>query len=275
MKILFEIINKTDMKKSLLLFTVLAVSLFFSCEEENVPQMIEVSLDYTMLQEGSMTRSGSDTFQKFFDAYMATKVITPCSYSLTFTEQSTKTTTQVSGYWGDGQKIWLTEGLYDVSGVSVPKYTPSDCESPIDTVSLKFEESIVISKDLPTVNLHAIYDSFMFIIESEALKEVRWKCHIAGSYSSTYDKFGQKGNVFYIFSKENPKRHYFKSDTSTYGGNIEVDKNDVEIETNNGSITIIPVTGKTFNKGSYYYYCYNPYTVSYFLSEMSDGDGRN
>ena len=86
--------------KNLFMLGVIA-SLLCSCSKEDdyiANQDVEFNLSYTFAESGSMTRaSGADVYGEFYDKYIKTKLLTPTTYSLTFSNSNGETVMTTSG----------------------------------------------------------------------------------------------------------------------------------------------------------------------------------
>ena len=150
------------MKK--LIYTPLLLALFMTgCSSNDEPtaepQEAEITLSYQFAESGQMSRSaGSEAYSKFYDSEIVSKQLTPRNYSLTFTEKTTGAKYEYSGRWSDGTKMSILEGNYTVEGESAP------VRETVDTLSLKFSEEVVITKDTKDVVLNAQYNSFLLLL---------------------------------------------------------------------------------------------------------------
>ena len=89
------------MKK--ILFTIVVTLVFIGCSKESsseqIPTEVEVSLDFSFTESGSMTRAGSTAYTDFYNKYIKTKQLTPKNFDLTFTNKETGATATIKGNW--------------------------------------------------------------------------------------------------------------------------------------------------------------------------------
>ena len=156
------------MKK--ILFILMSSLLFISCSKEEVNEIKEVlfNVDYKFVENGDMSRNvnGDDVYTKFYDDYIKTKILTPKNYTLTFKKKDNGSTVTINGLWDKKDGIRLTEGDYIVTGTSYPLDNPSD------TVFIKFDETVSITKDMGTLNLTAKYDSWLLMFDIDNINEI-------------------------------------------------------------------------------------------------------
>lgn len=156
---------------SMLLTIAMSTSITSCTKEEtpDVPQDVTFTLDYTFVESGSMTRTtGSEAYEEFYNEYIKTKVLTPTSYSLTFTNKTTGATATMEGCWDKAEGIRLVEGEYEVKGVAQPIIRNT---TPSDTVYLSFEENVSITKDMNKLVLTAKYDSYLLMLDANNYKD--------------------------------------------------------------------------------------------------------
>ena len=88
------------MKKiaSLLLLALCLVSCS-NQEEPTIQEEVNLDLDFTFVESGSMARStGAEVYNDFYEKYIKTKVLTPTTYSLTFKHKETGARSTINGY---------------------------------------------------------------------------------------------------------------------------------------------------------------------------------
>ena len=131
------------MKKIVLAFAIMLTLLSCSNEDEIIVDQpeteVEVSLDYSFVETGYMTRSGSDVYMDFYNKYIKTKLL-------------------------------LLTGEYEVTGTSVP--SSSMC---LDTAYLYFDENIIIDNETQEINLTAKYDSYLLMFDKSDKRMVDYK----------------------------------------------------------------------------------------------------
>lgn len=222
----------------------IAIAVLCSCEKQEVrePETVSVSLDYTFVESGSMSRSGSTLYTDFYNKYIKTKILTPQNYSLTITDtKENATVATVNGIWGKNDMINLKEGDYKITGTSTPRGKAQD------TISIKFSETIKVTKATTKINLTASYDCYMLFFNKSNFKELRVY------HSSPYFTLSSKDNIYYTFLDFNT----WSSSTPYIEG----------IRNNNKTITIYP-RKFTFEKGKYYYF--NDVTESFDVPPMTE-----
>lgn len=229
-----------------------------SCSKEEVdttPKEVEVKLDYTFAESGSMMRSGADVYGAFYDKYIKTKKLTPTTYKLTFTNKKTGTVAQINGLWNRQDGIRLVEGEYEVSGTSHPIEETSSLNIPSDSVYLAFNETVNISKDAKVLTLTAKYDSYLLMFDK-------------ANYSNiTYDVFDIAGATKSLLETESLLTLFIKDlkygITSSYGHYIYLTRS-------NGQKSEILLNNIPFEKGKYYYF--NDMTNSFDIPPMESGN---
>ncbi|CAG9922112.1 hypothetical protein [Bacteroides ovatus] len=242
------------MKKFLL--TIAIVSAFSSCSEESsseqTPTEVEVSLDFSFTESGSMTRTGSTAYTDFYNKYIKTKQLTPKNFDLTFTNKETGATATIRGNWNKKHSFKLLTGEYEVTGISHP-YTLYSGQC-IDSLYLKFNENITITNNTESVNLTVIYDSFMTIFDKNDKSKIEF-VRSSGYPSSNPTEIALKNvdNVFYAFFNEEVL------------GNV----NSIYI-TRNKTNSIIKLDDIPFEKGKYYYF--NDIDNSFNIPPMEEGN---
>ncbi len=251
--------------KKLLFMTVLAslclISLSSCSSEDEIEQpkeMVTCNLSFHFVESGSMSRTASDVYSTFYENYIKNKVLTPRTYNLTFTNKETNATATMIGCWDEPHGIRLLEGEYNVTGTSYPKVISStDGEVTCDTVYLKFEETINITKDTKNISLNAGYDSYLLMFDKKEISII--------SYNYTY-----KTNSSYT------KTTYLKERGDIYPCFIPKERLDAEIfirkgENKNINYDInVSLTNMPFEKGKYYYF--NDVTNSFDIPPMEAGN---
>ena len=244
------------MKKifGLMLLCVAAV-IFASCEKEYIPQEVEFSIDYTFAKSGSMSRStGNEVYDAFYDKYIKSKVLTPKTYELIFTNKETGSSSTIRGRWDEKDGIRLLEGQYEVVGKSIPLHKRDDFKEFSDSVYIAFNEIVAISKDDTKLLLTAKYDSFLLMFDEENTKSI--SCNCTGYTGSTM--LSKDENNFWIFMQQT-----YRSTEHTKGFNLDVLRND-------GLTSVVPLLNFSFEKGKYYYF--NDMTNSFNIPPMESGN---
>lgn len=215
-----------------------------------------VSLNYTFAESGNLSRAtGAEVYNNFYKNYIKTKVLTPKSYSLKFTHKETGATATINGLWENKDMVRLVEGTYTVTGSSTPKPKSTTYQSaPSDTAFLSFNEEIVVTKDMTSLILTAIYDSYLILFDNTNYSSINFY-HIG---NGTIDKPLFKTNeVFSLFIRDFSYKH------NSYIPQIKATRID------NQSITI-DLNEFPFEKGKYYYF--NDMTNSFDIPPMESGN---
>lgn len=239
------------MKK--ILFTIVVTLVFIGCSKESTIEQlskeVEVSLDFSFTESGSMTRAGSTVYADFYNKYIKTKQLTPKTFNLTFKNKETGATATIRGSWNKKHSFKLLTGDYEVIGTSYPYGIHS--AACIDSLYLKFNEKITIMNDTESVNLTAIYDSFMTIFD----KNDKSKIELVKSPGSSNPNIAFKDidNIFYAFFNEDFLGHTSK---------IYVFRNNTN--------SIIELDDIPFEKGKYYYF--NDIDNSFNIPPMEEGN---
>lgn len=250
------------MKKFLFtMLTVTSVVVFTACssdEEHYVPQDVEITLDYTFIESGAMTRAtGADVYNEFYEKYIKTRQLTPTTYSLTFTNQETGATATINGRWDKKDAIRLTEGIYEVTGVSVPIHKKLKGE-PSDTTYLSFNEIINITKDMSSIKLQAHYDAYLLMFDAENAKEIYYEHYYDSNYANTHIEHNlyNAGTILSMFIRD-----------LEYGDDDRAHR--IYLTRNDGQKTTITLGKFPFEKGKYYYF--NDMTNSFDIPPMESG----
>ena len=228
-----------------------------SCSKEEVdttPKEVEVKLDYTFAESGSMTRAGADMYGAFYDRYIKTKKLTPTTYKLTFTNKQTGTVAQINGLWNSQDGIRLVEGEYEVSGTSHPKEKRTSLGYPSDSVYLAFNETVNISKDATVLTLNAKYDSYLLMFDKANYSSVTYEVFNTGGPKNLLES----ESLLTLFIKD--LKH---GTTSSYDHYIYLTRS-------NGQKSEILLNNIPFEKGKYYYF--NDMTNSFDIPPMDSGN---
>ena len=223
-----------------------------SCSSDNnepapEPQEVEVKLDYSLFESGSMTRSGETVYQQFYNDFIKTKELAPKTYSLSFVANN-KYVQQVSGKWGIDDAVLLREGTYSVSGTSAP----ADGTYFSDYMYLLFNEEVNISKEMTKLTLNAKYDCFLLMFDAVNIKTI-------SATFSTYSggsELSKAGNTYYLFvnsTKNGEGRDLYIKLTRQNGSNVELN-----------------IAAMGLQKGKYYYF--NDMTNSFDIDPMENGN---
>lgn len=239
------------MKKLLSIATaLLTLSACSSSEEPQQPkEMVEFSLNYDFADKGDMARSaGSDAYTTFYNNQIKTKKLTPQHFNLVFTDANGATYT-LKSRWDLNTKFNLLEGEYTVTGTSNPVTNET-----IDTLSIKFDEKITISKENPNISLTAINNCYLLLFGADDITSIRHNKFQNGYYSDFVinRELNKADNLYYSFNRTR-----------------ELDKNLITISYSNGSTNEIDILKIPFEHGKYYYF--NTFTNSFSVPAMEEG----
>lgn len=244
-----------------LMLLVIATS---GCSKEGVeiaPEEVALTVNYSFAEGESMSRASSEVYASFYDSYIKNKNLAPTTYTLTFTNASTGAVSSMSGLWKNKDIIRLIEGEYIVSGVSAP-IEPERKGCPSDTVYLAFNENIYISKDMTSLNLNAIYDSYLLMFDKDNCKDIYYfnDMELAGGDNKVIKKNLKLANTHYVL---------FIKDLA-YGVYDDDDGHYIKITRNDGGQVTVDLDNVSFEKGKYYYF--NDMTSSFNLPVMENGN---
>jgi len=245
------------MKK--ILFTIVITLAFTGCSEESAIEQpskeVEVSLNYSFMESGNMTRTGSTVYTDFYNKYIKTKQLTPTSYSLTFKNKESGTIATINGLWKNKDGVKLIEGEYEVTGVSYPagKTTFNNCIS--DTLYLTFNEDVNIGRNSSLITLTAKYDSYMLLFDNSNADNVIY--NVNENLSNEHFVLPQIDESFYAFI------HSFYWNGNTNPNRISIKRKD-------GKYSHIELDKVPFEKGKYYYL--NDIDNSFNIPPMEEGN---
>lgn len=223
-------------------------------QDEPEPQKAEVNikLDYTFYESGSMSRSGESAYQEFYNNYVKSKKIAPKHYNLTFKTEDGTVAQKVSGPWS-GKSITLKEGKYVVSGNSYHTNYNSDRGGEryvCDSLYLTFDEPVSITKTTNSLTLTANYDCYLLLFNAATIKTIR----------STFSVDPQKaGGVYYLF---------VNADTYNWMGSPS--KLSIIVYKTDGTRVDMTIGGMGFEKGKYYFF--DDMTNSFNIDPMPNGN---
>ena len=163
---------QSKMKKFLLVASAVIALTGCSSDESDfvqVSQEVNVSLSYSLVESGSMTRNSGEVYSDFYEKYIKTKQLAPKTFDLTFKNKETGATAVVRGDWNKNHSFKLLTGVYEVTGTSHPQ--TSNC---IDSLYLCFNESVEITEATANINLTAIYDSYMLMFDKNDKENVKY-----------------------------------------------------------------------------------------------------
>lgn len=237
------------MKK--LLLAASAVIALTSCSSDEsdfvqVPQEVNVSLSYSLVESGSMKKSGSTVYTDFYEKYIKTKVLTPKNFTLTFKNKETGATATIYGNWEKNHLFKLLTGEYEVTGTSHPT-------TGRDSVYLSFNEDVTITGETTGINLTAQYDSYLLMFDKSDKKEAKLIFDSSTGGSGTTYPLTNVDSLYYafIYQLNNLGRNYIRIARDGESSSIELDD--------------IP-----FEKGKYYYF--NDISNSFDVPPMEEGN---
>lgn len=227
------------------LSTFIVTLCLFSCNKENYKEdykeFIKFKINYSLgYESGSMTRSGADIYNQFYNEYIKPRKLTPRIYEISFKNIERGDSVIVRGDWNSDDFITLLEGEYEVKGKSFPVLSQLLGDSRYivqDTLTLLFDEKINISKDVNIIKLNAMYDCFMIFFDNKNFKSIG------------YDKISPEvkayklDNIYYMLFRYTD---VINNVDKNYGG--------LSCVRNNGEITKLWISKFNFEKGKYYYF---------------------
>lgn len=238
---------------------------FTSCSNDEdefyTPQEVDLTLDYTFVESGSMAKAsatratGADVYDDFYNNYIKTKQLTPTTYSLTFKNKETgEVVMTIDGTWSEANSIRLPEGNYIVTGKSRPieKETYYGYEYPSDTVYLTFEEEVKIVKDMSNLTLTANYDAFLLLFDTDNTEKIQM---------NREKLLTSNNDIYWLFVRDKMYRTSSGSSTGYY---------ELDITRKNGDKLNIQLKNIPFEKGKYYYF--NDMTNSFDIPKMESGN---
>lgn len=239
------------MKKFLLVASaVIALTSCSSDESEfaQVPHEVNVSLSYSLVESGCMTRNSGEVYSDFYEKYIKTKQLASKTFNLTFTNKETGTTAIIKGDWNKNHSFRLLTGVYEVTGTSHPQ--TSNC---IDSLYLCFNESVEITETTTNINLTAIYDSYMLMFDKSDKQRVDYRLSSGyGADSPTTISLKIMDNIYFAFINK-----------------LLANKNSIVITRKDFSSTI-DIDKIPFEKGKYYYF--NDISNSFDIPPMEAGN---
>ncbi|MBQ5912716.1 MAG: hypothetical protein IIW93_06430 [Bacteroidaceae bacterium] len=265
------------MKKLFSMVLIMASGLtFFSCssdEEIYKPQDVKLTLDYTLVDSGSMSRGvGEDTYNNFYDKYIKTKKLTPQNYVLTFTNTETnEVILNKKSAWNSKDGIVLPEGTYKVSGYSHPSEMQIesvgnfDFYYPSDTVFMAFDEVVSVTKDMTKLTLKANYDSYLLLFDTANTESIELGDDSGRAFTNNYSKtLAKDDNCHWVFMNGKAYAYAYQISKTYYYSFVVNQADDNNIKLFTGS--------ETYEKGKYYYYQYNGMTNSFDIPKMESGN---
>ena len=194
--------------KKILLLGITVIFALTSCEKNtnNVPQEVDFTVSFGFVESGSMTKSGeskstTDAYTNFYNAYVKTKILTPDTYSLTFSNESSETAYTINGNWDNKDMVKLPEGTYTVTG------SASDQSELGKLVALSFNEEVVVSKSTADIQLTASYDCYLLMFDKTRITSATYK--YTEGFITEVSLYSQDEGIFYIFLSTTPQSSYY------------------------------------------------------------------
>lgn len=245
------------MKQTLILSCILAIFTAIGCTQQALPPTeVTVALDYSFMESGSMTKAGDAVYSDFYEKYVKSKVLTPKTFNLTFTNVETKAVATIKGDWTKNHSLKLLTGDYEVTGTSYPAYKDKrdgDFKG-IDSLFICFNETVKITSEMTKLNLTAQYDSYLLMFDKSDKSLINYRYHPTGS-NSYYDiALKDIDDIYYAFY--NKLNGYDK-------------ENQIIINRTVGTTTINMIN-VPFEKGHYYYF--NDLSNSFDIPPMTSGN---
>lgn len=185
------------MKKFLLVASAVIALTSCSSEESEItqaPHEVNVSLSYSLVESGSMTRNSGEVYSDFYEKYIKTKQLAPKTFELTFTNKETGATAVIRGDWNKKHSFKLLTGIYEVTGISHPQ--ANNC---IDSLYLCFNENVTITNETTGINLTANYDSYLLMFDKSDKKDIKLIFSSSTGGSGTTYSLNNIDNLYYAF----------------------------------------------------------------------------
>lgn len=238
--------------KKITVFMGILSSLFFnacsSSEEEPVvveeQSSVTFYLDLAFVEGGSMSRSNSDVYTKFYNEKIKTKELIPDDYEISFTNTVTGTRYDFTGKWSNKDKITLLEGTYKVNGAS---RTSEMCS---DKASITFTQDVEVNTGMASLTVTAGYECCLLMFNKSNITKLEFK------YSSNTIPLFTYEDYYYCFGVN---LNSSSSNSVYFNG-----------ERDNGSTFTFKVGENTFETGKYYFF--NDVTSSFDVPTMEAGN---
>lgn len=239
--------------------TTILLVLVCSCSSEKEGPMkekqdVSLTIGYTLINSGSMTKS---TYSDFYDKYINSRVLTPCSYSISFKNIESGDSLVVNGLWENKDFFTLKEGNYEVKGTSYPMNSSKVGYKEYivqDTVSLCFNEKMKITKDMNNLLLKANYDCCMILFDNANIKDIYLRKDMTPKVNAY-----KLDNVLYLFIRDKKILDEVCTELKT----------PLYIERKDGSVSELWINKFNMEKGKYYYF--ENINGNYELSPMENG----
>ena len=240
---------------------VAATALLYACSKENeeiVPENVTFKLSYSMDKGTSMTRTGEEAYNSFYENFVKTKAVGYPKYDLTFYKGENAVAT-IKGEW-EATLVTLPEGTYTVKGTSESTKHGIWDEDGISndqhsTLSLVFDEDITITKEQTTISLHPEYSCYLIFADAQVIPDI--KIQSKGEYSG-----GRLGNyrTLSFFDAGNIKYAFINS--HSWAENILY-------TTTDGDSGTLNIKTLGFEIGNYY--CLDAVATGYQVPPMDNG----
>lgn len=226
-----------------------------SCEYNKVitpdSEAVQIKLDYSLpFTSGSRSVEAEDVYDEYYEQQILTRKLTPKNFELTlyndFVEQYS-----ISGFWGKDNSLCPKVGSYRVRGTSKPKINSTLS----DTVSLKFDAEIEITKNQTEIIIPASYSNCLLLFKDENIKSIYGYCTEGQNM-----QFEPHDGLFGIYLNPNPNNSSYVKEY-----------NRLEIIFNDNKKYIIYYDDCGFEVGKYYYF--NLATMGFDLPKMENGNG--
>ena len=223
-----------------------------SCEYDQVitpdNEVIQIKLDYSLpFTSGSRSVEAEDVYDEYYEQQILTRKLTPKNFELTLSNNGKQYS--ITGIWGKDNSLCPKVGNYRVIGTSKPKNNSMLS----DTVSLKFDTEIQITKNQTEIIIPALYSNCLLLFKDENIKSIYGYC-----YDGDNMQFEPHDGLFGIYLNPNPYSYH-------------KDYNRLEITFNNNKQYIIYYDDCGFEVGKYYYF--NLATMGFDLPKMENGNG--
>lgn len=226
-----------------------------SCEYNQVitpdSEVVQIKLDYSLpFTSGTRSVEAQDVYDEYYEQQILTRKLTPKNFELTlsndFGEQYS-----INGFWEKDNSLCPKVGSYKVRGTSKPKINSMLS----DTVSLKFDAEIEITKNQTEIIIPASYSNCLLLFKDENIKSIYGYC--TGGQNM---QFEPHDGLFGIYLNPNPNNSSYVKEY-----------NRLEIIFNDNKKYIIYYDNCGFEVGKYYYF--NLATMGFDLPKMENGNG--
>lgn len=223
-----------------------------SCEYNQVitpdSKAVQIKFDYSLpFTSGSRSVEAEDVYDEYYEQQILTRKLTPKNFELTLLNNGKQYS--ITGIWGKDNSLCPKVGNYRVIGTSKPKNNSMLS----DTVSLKFDTEIQITKNQTEIIIPASYSNCLLLFKDENIKSIYGYC-----YDGDNMQFEPHDGLFGIYLNPNPYSYH-------------KDYNRLEITFNNNKQYIIYYDDCGFEVGKYYYF--NLATMGFDLPKMENGNG--